>query len=119
MENFWGGTVGTALSLPVPAGLSQSPSDKQQCSANHHACNDGRSAGYPTPLGSIMWPSVRMKRSIEAADGRSRRGGERRTIAPSEWLTSSTPPAQAAKPDQRAANLKESAAACLMHLALH
>lgn len=30
-----GGTVGTALSLPVPAGLSQLASDKQQASTNH------------------------------------------------------------------------------------
>lgn len=29
-----GGTVGTMLSLPVPAGLSQSPSDKNHISTN-------------------------------------------------------------------------------------
>lgn len=42
--------MGTTLSLPVPAGLSQSPSDKQQRSANHHACDEVRQIAINAPF---------------------------------------------------------------------
>lgn len=63
-----GGTVGTVLSLPVPAGLSQSSSDKSPCSANQSwasASHDGAADEIRTKLArenvliSVVPPSPR------------------------------------------------------------